>query len=81
MTSLVNERKKRGSVLQNGHSAFHQSCRNAALPLSPDFFAALKDGSRYAILYRVGAVDKPQTRTRKIADFVAMLERGETIRS
>jgi uncharacterized protein YdeI (YjbR/CyaY-like superfamily) len=43
------------------------------------FFAALKGANRYAILYRIGAVKRPETRARKIAEYVAMLERGETI--
>jgi uncharacterized protein YdeI (YjbR/CyaY-like superfamily) len=30
-------------------------------------------------LYRIGAVKKPETRARKIASFVAMLERHETV--
>ena len=44
-----------------------------------EFFATLTGSNRYAILYRIGAVKKAETRARKIADFVAMLERGETI--
>lgn len=54
----------------------------AALDASPKaaaFFVRLKGANRYAILYRIGAVKKPETRARKIADFVAMLERGETV--
>ena len=51
----------------------------AANPAAAAFFATLTGANRYAILYRVGAVKKPGTRTRKIAQFVAMLERGETI--
>lgn len=43
------------------------------------FFETLKGANRYAVLYRIGAVKKPETRARKIADFVAMLERGETV--
>ena len=53
-----------------------------ALAASPDasaFFATLKGANRYAILYRIGAVKKAETRARKISEFVAMLERGETI--
>lgn len=53
-----------------------------ALAASPDasaFFATLKGANRYAILYRIGAVKKAETRARKITEFVAMLERGETI--
>ena len=43
------------------------------------FFATLGAANRYAILYRIGAVKRSETRARKIAEFVAMLERGETI--
>lgn len=48
-------------------------------PQAAAFFATLKSANRYAILYRIGAVKKPETRARKIIDFVAMLERGQTI--
>jgi uncharacterized protein YdeI (YjbR/CyaY-like superfamily) len=48
-------------------------------PKAAAFFATLNSKNRFAILYRIGAVKKAETRTRKIAQFVAMLERGETI--
>ncbi|MGZ2411000.1 uncharacterized protein YdeI (YjbR/CyaY-like superfamily) [Sphingomonas sp. F9_3S_D5_B_2] len=48
-------------------------------PAAAQFFATLKGANRYAVLYRIGAVKRPETRGRKIAEFVAMLERGETI--
>jgi uncharacterized protein YdeI (YjbR/CyaY-like superfamily) len=54
----------------------------AALDANPEaaaFFATLTGANRYAILYRIGAVKTPEARARKIARFVAMLERGETI--
>lgn len=54
----------------------------AALDRSPQaaaFFETLSGANRYAILYRIGAVKKPETRARKIAGFVAMLERHETV--
>jgi uncharacterized protein YdeI (YjbR/CyaY-like superfamily) len=54
----------------------------AALDANPPaaaFFATLTGANRYAILYRIGAVKKAETRARKIADFVAMLARGETL--
>lgn len=53
-----------------------------ALALNPTaaaFFATLTGANRYAILYRIGAVKKAETRARKITEFVAMLARGETI--
>jgi uncharacterized protein YdeI (YjbR/CyaY-like superfamily) len=50
-----------------------------ANPQAARFFSTLKGANRYAILYRIGSVKRPETRAKKIADFVAMLERGETI--
>ncbi len=43
------------------------------------FFATLTGANRYAVLYRIGAAKKAETRARKIESFVAMLERGETL--
>lgn len=54
----------------------------AALDQSPTaaaFFATLTGANRYAVLYRIGAVKRAETRARKISEFVAMLERGETV--
>lgn len=54
----------------------------AALDQNPQaaaFFATLTGANRYAILYRIGAVKRPETRARKIAGFVAMLERHEAV--
>jgi uncharacterized protein YdeI (YjbR/CyaY-like superfamily) len=50
-----------------------------ANPKAAAFFATLTGANRYAILYRIGTVKTPEARARKIARFVAMLERGETI--
>ena len=50
-----------------------------ANPRAATFFATLKGANRYAILYRVASVKRPATRARKIAEYVAMLERGQTI--
>jgi uncharacterized protein YdeI (YjbR/CyaY-like superfamily) len=50
-----------------------------ANPKAAAFFATLTGPNRYAILYRIGAVKTPEARARKIAQFVATLERGETI--
>ena len=51
----------------------------AANPKAAAFFATLTGANRYAVLYRIGAVKRAETRARKIAGFVAMLERGETV--
>lgn len=48
-------------------------------PEAAAFFATLTGANRYAILYRIGAVKKPETRARKIAGFIAMLNRRETV--
>ena len=52
----------------------------AALDASPAAMAAfetLTKSQRYAILYQVHDAKRPETRERRIAKFVAMLERGE----
>jgi uncharacterized protein YdeI (YjbR/CyaY-like superfamily) len=42
-------------------------------------FVRLDRANRYAILYRVQDATRPETRARRIAQFVDMLARGETI--
>lgn len=49
-----------------------------ANPRARKFFATLNSRNRYAILYRVQNAKKPETRARKIEEFVDMLNRGET---
>ena len=44
-----------------------------------EFFATLSGANRYAILYRIAAVKRPETRARKIAQYVAMLAEHQTI--
>jgi uncharacterized protein YdeI (YjbR/CyaY-like superfamily) len=43
------------------------------------FFATLSGRNRYAILFRLQNAKRPETRLRKIEEFVGMLGRGETI--
>jgi len=50
-----------------------------AAPRAAEFFATLKGANRYAILYRVSTAKKAETRAKRIADFVEMLQRGETV--
>jgi uncharacterized protein YdeI (YjbR/CyaY-like superfamily) len=50
-----------------------------ANPAAAAFFADLDSANRYAITYRLAEAKKPETRTRRLAKFVAMLERGEKI--
>ncbi len=50
-----------------------------ASPAAAAFFATLTSQNRYAILHRVQTAKRPETRARRIARFVAMLEAGETL--
>jgi uncharacterized protein YdeI (YjbR/CyaY-like superfamily) len=43
------------------------------------FFDALDRGNRYAILWRVQTAKKPETRTRRIEQFVALCAAGQTL--
>jgi uncharacterized protein YdeI (YjbR/CyaY-like superfamily) len=65
---------------------------SASIEVPPDLEAALRANkearamfdsldrqNRYAILYRIGAAKRADTRARRIEQFVAMLARGETI--
>ena len=50
-----------------------------ARPAAAANFAALNSTNRYAILYRLHDAKRPETRARRLAQFVEMLERGETL--
>jgi len=51
----------------------------AANPRARAFFATLDSANRYAILYRIGAAKRPETRARRVATFVAMLSEHKKI--
>jgi uncharacterized protein YdeI (YjbR/CyaY-like superfamily) len=51
----------------------------AANLVARKFFDALDGHNRYAILYRVNDAKKPETRAKRIATYVQMLARGETL--
>jgi uncharacterized protein YdeI (YjbR/CyaY-like superfamily) len=50
-----------------------------ARPAAAAFFAGLSSQNRYSILFRLHDAKRPETRARRLAKFVAMLEAGETI--
>ena len=50
----------------------------AADPRAAAMFGILTSQNRYALLYRLGAIKRPETRARRITEFVAQLARGET---
>jgi uncharacterized protein YdeI (YjbR/CyaY-like superfamily) len=51
----------------------------AANPAAAEFFSTLNSVNRYAILYRIGTVKRPDTRARKIAQYVEMLAGHKTL--
>jgi uncharacterized protein YdeI (YjbR/CyaY-like superfamily) len=50
-----------------------------ARPAAREMFQSLNGRNRYAVLYRIETAKRPETRNRRIEQYVAMLERGETI--
>jgi uncharacterized protein YdeI (YjbR/CyaY-like superfamily) len=50
-----------------------------ANPVAAEFFAGLSSQNRFAIIFRLGNVKRAATRERKLAEYVAMLERGEAL--
>ena len=44
-----------------------------------DEYAGLNARNRYAIYYRVTTAKRPETRAKRVADYVEMLARGETL--
>jgi len=50
-----------------------------ANPKAKEHFATLNSQNRYGILFRLQTAKKPETRVKRIAEFVAMLERGEKL--
>lgn len=50
----------------------------AADPAAQAMFEVLTSTNRFALIHRLGAVKRPETRARKIREFVEMLARQET---
>ena len=53
-----------------------------ALATHPDAastFEQLDAANRYSIIYRLNAVKRPETRARKLEEYIDMLSRGESI--
>lgn len=51
----------------------------AAVPAAQAMFEVLTSANRFALIHRVNGVKRAETRERKIAEYVAMLSRHETI--
>jgi uncharacterized protein YdeI (YjbR/CyaY-like superfamily) len=50
-----------------------------ASPKAAEFWAGLNKSNRYAIIFQLEDAKKPETRVRRLAKFLAMLERGEKL--
>jgi uncharacterized protein YdeI (YjbR/CyaY-like superfamily) len=50
-----------------------------ANPAAAAFFVTIDRQNRFALIYRTTTAKKPETRAKRIAQFVEMLARGETI--
>jgi len=48
-------------------------------PRAQAMFETLSSQNRYSVLYRIETAKRPDTRSRRIAQFVEMLARGETL--
>jgi uncharacterized protein YdeI (YjbR/CyaY-like superfamily) len=48
-------------------------------PEAKRFFETLSSSARYAFLYRLHNVTKPESRTKRIADYIELLSKGETL--
>jgi uncharacterized protein YdeI (YjbR/CyaY-like superfamily) len=76
---------------QNGHwDTAYASQKNISVPedfqaaldrnrKANEFYSTLKSAERYSILFRIQTAKKPETRARRIQQFVEMLERNEKI--
>lgn len=51
----------------------------AAEPAARAMFDVLTSQNRFAVLHRIGAAKRAETRARRIEQYVAMLARGETV--
>jgi uncharacterized protein YdeI (YjbR/CyaY-like superfamily) len=50
-----------------------------AKPTALEFFESLGATKRYSFLYRINDAKRPETRTKRIAEYVDLLARGETL--
>lgn len=67
------EPQSRATVPEDLAAALAKNARAAA------FFVTLSSANRYAVLYRIQGAKKPETRAARIAKFVEMLARHETL--
>ncbi len=51
-----------------------------ASPAASAFFETLRKQARFAFLFRLGNIKLPETRARRIREYIELLERGEALR-
>jgi uncharacterized protein YdeI (YjbR/CyaY-like superfamily) len=68
-----------GEMMAAGLEASDFQAALDANPRATAFFKTLDRANRYAILWRIQTVKKAETRSRKIEQFIAMLEREQKI--
>jgi uncharacterized protein YdeI (YjbR/CyaY-like superfamily) len=77
------QRDGRWEVAYSGSAAIEVPADLAAAlganPKAQAMFDVLTSQNRYSILFRIGGAKQAATRARRIDQFVAMLERGETV--
>ena len=69
------------SAYQSSSKAVVPPELQAALDRSPEakaFFETLRGSIRYAIIFRVATAKKPETKAKRVAEFIARLERHDT---
>jgi uncharacterized protein YdeI (YjbR/CyaY-like superfamily) len=67
--------QKNSSIPEDFQAALDQNAKAKA------FFSTLKSAERYSILFRIHNAKRPETRARRIQQFVEMLERNEKVRT
>ena len=70
---------RRLRTVEHGRSAARAAGGARPKPKAKAFFETLRGANRYALIYRVHTAKKPETKAKRVADFIARLERGETI--
>lgn len=80
------ERAKTNGQWENAYDSHRTAEQSAdfqlaleANPKAQEFFATINSQNRYAILFRIQTAKKPETRQKRIEQFIAMLERHEKL--
>lgn len=50
-----------------------------AAPTASAFFATLTGQTRFAFIFRISNLKRPETRAQRVAEYIALLEQGKTL--